>query len=42
MQRDFHYYVVYALAKEAGYRDNEASIIAHASQYIGSVLNWRL
>jgi len=25
--------VVYALAKEAGYRDNEASIIAHASQY---------
>ncbi len=33
MQRDFHYYVVYALAKEAGYGDNEANVIAYASQY---------
>lgn len=33
MQRDFHYYVVYAVAKEAGYGDNEANVIAYASQY---------
>lgn len=33
MQRDFHYYVVYALAKEAGYGDNEANIIAYISQH---------
>ncbi|MFA5822561.1 MAG: DUF6765 family protein [Thermodesulfovibrionales bacterium] len=34
MQKDFHYDMVYALAKEAGYEDNEAYIIAHSSQYV--------
>jgi hypothetical protein len=34
MQKDFHYYVIYALAKEAGYSDNDAYIIAYASQYV--------
>lgn len=34
MQKDFHYYIIYALAKEAGYEDNEANIIAYASQYV--------
>ena len=34
MQKDFHYDIIYALAKEAGYKDNEASIIAYASQYV--------
>ncbi len=33
MQKDFHYDIIYALAKEAGYKDDEASIIAYASQY---------
>ena len=34
MQKDFHYYVIYALAKEAGYSDNDAYIIAYASQNV--------
>lgn len=34
MQKDFHYYIVYALAKETRYKDDEASIIAYASQYV--------
>jgi hypothetical protein len=34
MQKDFHYDMVYALAKEAGYEDGEAYIIAHSSQYV--------
>jgi hypothetical protein len=34
MQKDFHYDIVYALAKEAGHDDNEAYIIAHSSQYV--------
>jgi hypothetical protein len=34
MQKDFHYYVIYALAKEAGYSDNDAYIIAYSSQYV--------
>lgn len=34
MQKDFHYYVIYALAKEVGYDDNDAYIIAYASQYV--------
>jgi hypothetical protein len=34
MQKDFHYYVIYAIAKDAGYTDEDASIIAHASQYV--------
>jgi hypothetical protein len=34
MQKDFHYDMVYALAKEAGYKEDEAYIIAHSSQYV--------
>ncbi|GBE00860.1 MAG TPA: hypothetical protein ENH28_07675 [Euryarchaeota archaeon] len=34
MQKDFHYDIVYALAREAGYKDKEAYIIAYASQYV--------
>jgi len=34
MQKDFHYYVIYAVAKEAGYKDDEARTIAYASQYV--------
>jgi hypothetical protein len=34
MQKDFHYDIVYALAKEAGYENNESYIIAHSSQYV--------
>jgi hypothetical protein len=33
MQKDFHYDIIYALAKVAGYADSEANIIAYASQY---------
>jgi hypothetical protein len=33
MQKDFHYDIIYALAKAAGYADIEANIIAYASQY---------
>jgi hypothetical protein len=33
MQRDFHYDLIFALAKEAGYTDGDANIIAYASQY---------
>ncbi len=34
MQKDFHYDIVCTLAKVAGYSDNEANIIAYASQYV--------
>ncbi len=34
MQRDFHYDVVFALAKEAGYHPSDANTIAYASQYV--------
>jgi hypothetical protein len=34
MQKDYHYDIIYALAKEAGYKDDEAYIIAHSSQYV--------
>jgi hypothetical protein len=34
LQKDFHYDIVYALAKEAGYTITEANIIAYASQYV--------
>jgi len=34
MQKDFHYDIIYALAKAAGYADNDAHIIAYASQYV--------
>jgi len=34
MQKDFHYHVIYTLAKEAGYDDNDAYVMAYASQYV--------
>jgi hypothetical protein len=34
MQKDFHYDVIYALVKEAGYKEDEAYVIAHSSQYV--------
>jgi hypothetical protein len=34
MQKDFHYDIIFALAKEAGYPDSDANIIAYASQYV--------
>ncbi|MDH4232140.1 MAG: hypothetical protein OEW04_08935 [Nitrospirota bacterium] len=34
MQRDFHYDIIFALAKEAGYTAAQANIIAYASQYV--------
>jgi hypothetical protein len=34
MQKDFHYDVIFALAKEAGYDHRDANTIAYASQYV--------
>lgn len=34
MQKDFHYDIIFALAREAGYSDADANIIAYASQYV--------
>jgi len=41
MEKDFHFYIIYALAKVSGFdrkvkgtEDNEAQIIAYASQYV--------
>ena len=34
MQRDFHFYVIGMLANHAGYSDEEAIVIATASQYV--------
>jgi len=34
MQEDMHYYGVYALARAAGIRHDEARLIAHASQFV--------
>jgi hypothetical protein len=34
MQKDFHYDIIFALSKEAGYVDADANIIAYASQYV--------
>ena len=34
MQKDFHFYVIGILAKHAGYNDDEAIVIATASQYV--------
>ncbi len=33
MQIDFHYYIAYAIAKEAGFDEKRCNIIAYASQY---------
>jgi hypothetical protein len=34
MQKDFHYDIIFAVAKEGGYSDADANIIAYASQYV--------
>lgn len=34
MQKDFHYYLIFALAKDAGYADKQCETIAYASQYV--------
>lgn len=34
MQKDFHYYLIYALSKDAGYTEQESETIAYASQYV--------
>ncbi|HUJ16660.1 MAG TPA: DUF6765 family protein [Nitrospirota bacterium] len=34
MQIDFHYYLIYGLAKEAAYTDADAEVLAYASQYV--------
>ena len=34
MQKDFHYYVTYALAKTAGFSPEESEIIAYSSQLV--------
>jgi len=33
MQIDFHFYTIYALARSAGFKPNDAHIIAYSSQY---------
>jgi len=34
MQKDFHYYVIYAMAIRAGYKKEQCDIIAYSSQYV--------
>jgi len=34
MEKDFHFYVTYALANKAGFSSDESYIIAYASQYV--------
>ena len=34
MEKDFHFYVTYALANKAGFSDPDSSVIAYASQYV--------
>jgi hypothetical protein len=34
MEKDFHYYVTYALANKAGFSNDDSYIIAYASQYV--------
>ena len=34
MQEDFHYYVVFQLAKLAGFNSDDSGTIAYASQYV--------
>ena len=33
MQRDFHFYTIYVLARRAGFSPQEAEIVAYASQF---------
>ncbi len=34
MEKDFHFYVTYALANKAGFSHKDSSVIAYASQYV--------
>jgi hypothetical protein len=34
MQKDFHFYLIYAIAREAGYKHNKALTVAYSSQYV--------
>lgn len=34
MQKDFHYYGIYALARCAGFNRDDAHVIAYSSQYV--------
>ncbi|MBW2565745.1 MAG: hypothetical protein JRE24_02445 [Deltaproteobacteria bacterium] len=34
MEKDFHFYVTYALANKAGFSDDDSHIIAYSSQYV--------
>ncbi len=34
MEKDFHFYVTYALANRAGFNDDDSHIIAYASQFV--------
>ena len=34
MEKDFHFYVTYALAKKAGFNEDDSHIIAYAAQYV--------
>ena len=34
MEKDFHFYVTYALAETAGFSPEESHIIAYSSQYV--------
>jgi hypothetical protein len=34
MEKDFHFYVTYALANKAGFSDDDSHIIAYSSQYL--------
>ena len=34
MQKDFHFYVIYALADKAGFSQEDSFIIAYSSQYV--------
>jgi hypothetical protein len=34
MEKDFHFYLIYALAETAGFADDEAFTVAYASQFV--------
>lgn len=34
MQVDFHYYIVYAIARKTGFSPNKAALVAHSSQFV--------
>lgn len=42
MNTDFHYYVTYLAARDAGYTDRDALTIAHAAQYVDVSMKKRI